>query len=297
MSTLTVGLLSPGDMGHVVGQVAIANGARVITCLNARSERTRKLAEIAGIEDVSTYADLVREASLLVCILVPAAAEEVAARVADALKETREQMVYADCNAIAPATAVRIGEVIEQAGSVFVDAGIIGGPPRKPGGTRFYCSGADTSRFEKLNDYGLDVRKVGDEIGQASGLKMCYAAQTKGTTALQTELLIAARAMGLYDGLIAELKLSQADRLAGMERGLPGMPTKAKRWVGEMEEIAKTFGDLGLTSKIYEGAAAMYQLVSETPLADETPETRDTSRTLAQVIEIFARQLRKKSYR
>ena len=287
---MTIGLLSPGDMGHVVGQVAIAHGARVITCLDGRSERTRKLAEIAGIENVPKYGDLVREASLLVCILVPAAAEDVAARIADALRDTDEQIAYADCNAIAPATAARIGEVIEKAGSVFIDAGIIGGPPRKPGGTRFYCSGPDASAFEKLNDYGLDVRKVGDKIGQASGLKMCYAAQTKGTTALQTELLIAARAMGLYEGLIAELQLSQADRLAGMERGLPGMPTKAKRWVGEMEEIAKTFGDLGLTPKIYEGAAAMYRLVSATPLAEETPETRDVDRTLAQTIEILAKK-------
>jgi 3-hydroxyisobutyrate dehydrogenase-like beta-hydroxyacid dehydrogenase len=287
MSAITIGLLSPGDMGHVVGQVLIANGARVITCLDGRSERTRGLAEKAGIEDVPTYGDLVREASLVICILVPSEAEGVASRVAEALTETGAQIVYSDCNAVAPSTAVRIGNVIEEAGSVFVDAGIIGGPPRKPGGTRFYCSGADTSVFEKLNDFGLNVRKAGDEVGQASGLKMCYAAQTKGTTALQTELLVAAQAMGLYDRLIEELELSQADRLSGMERGLPGMPTKAKRWIGEMEEIAKTFGDLGLTSKMYEGAADMYRLVSSSALADETPETRDTSRTLAQVIEIF----------
>lgn len=291
MSVLTIGLLSPGDMGHVVGQVLIANGARVITCLDGRSERTRGLAQTAGIEDVPTYDDLVREASLVICILVPAAAEGVASQVAQALSDTGEKIVYADCNAIAPATSVRIGNVITEAGSVFVDAGIIGGPPRKPGGTRFYCSGPDTSVFEQLNDFGLDVRAVGNEVGQASGFKMCYAAQTKGITALQTELLIAAQAMGLYDGLIEELKLSQADKLAGMERGVPGMPTKAKRWVGEMEEIAKTFGDLGLTPKMYEGAADMYRLVSQTPLADETPETRDTSRTLDQVIALFAEEL------
>ena len=238
MSDFTVGLLSPGDMGHVVGQVLIANGARVITCLDGRSERTRGLAKTAGIEDVPAYGDLVCEASLVICILVPAAAEDVASKVVDALKETGEQIVYADCNAVAPATVVRIGEAIENVGSVFVDAGIIGGPPRKPGGTRIYCSGPDTSEFEKLNDYGLSAPRVGDKIGQASGLKMCYAAQTKGITALQAELLIAAQAMGLYDGLIEELKMSQAEKLAGMERGLPGMPTKAKRWIGEMEEIA-----------------------------------------------------------
>jgi len=291
--SITIGLLSPGDMGHVVGQVLINNGARVITCLDGRSERTRGLAETAGIEDVPTYGDLVREASLVICILVPAAAEEAASQVADALKDTGEQIVYADCNAVAPATAVRIGNVIGEAGSVFVDAGIIGGPPRKPGGTRFYCSGPDTSVFEQVNEYGLDARKVGDEIGQASGFKMCYAAQTKGITALQTELLIAAQAMGLYDGLIEELKMSQADKLMGMERGVPSMPTKAKRWIGEMEEIAKTFGDLGLTPKMYEGAADMYRLVSETALADETPETRDTRRSLQHVVEIFTGQVQK----
>jgi len=141
-----------------------------------------------------------------------------------------------------------------------------------------------------LNDYGLDVRSAGDEIGQASGFKMCYAAGTKGVTALQTELLVAAKALGLYDGLIDELGLSQGDRLAGMERGIPSMPVKAKRWIGEMEEIAKTFGDLNLTPKMYEGAADMYRLVGETPLAEETPETRDKSRTLAQVVEVLDKQ-------
>lgn len=289
---ITIGLQSPGDMGHVVGQVLIQHGARVITCLDGRSDRTRGLAQQAGIEAVASYGELVREASLVLSILVPSEAENAAGLVADALKEAGADLVYVDCNAIAPTTAQRIGHRIVEAGGVFVDAGIIGGPPRRPG-TRFYCSGPVTSAFEKLTDFGLDVRCVGSEIGQASGFKMCYAAQTKGIAALQTELLTAARALGLYDALIEELELSQSGRLKEMANGLPGMPVKARRWVGEMEEIAKTFGDLGLTPKMYEGAAEMYRLVSETALADETPETRDQSRTLGQVIEILAGQLGK----
>jgi hypothetical protein len=55
-----------------------------------------------------------------------------------------------------------------------------------------------------------------------------------------------------------------------------------------MEEIAKTFEDLGLTPKIYQGAADIYRLVSKSTLADETPETVDTSRTLVQAIEKLA---------
>ena len=288
MAALTVGLLSPGDMGHAVGQMLIQHGARVLTCLEGRSERTRGLAARAGIEAVASYEHLVRNVDLMLSILVPAEAENAARAVARALKDTGERIVYVDCNAIAPATVARIGETIQGAGSRFVDAGIIGGPPKKPGTTRFYCSGPDTDAFETLGDYGLDVRVAGSEIGQASGFKMCYAAQTKGFAALATELLVAARRMGLYDALVQELELSQADRYAALARSLPGMPVKARRWVGEMEEIAKTFEHLNLTPKIYQGAADMYRLVSATPLADETPENMDRGRTLAQVIDILA---------
>ena len=62
MTIQTVGLLSPGDMGHVVGQVLLQHGMRVVTCLQGRSERTCMLSRQAGIAEVPTYEQLVREA-------------------------------------------------------------------------------------------------------------------------------------------------------------------------------------------------------------------------------------------
>jgi hypothetical protein len=50
------------------------------------------------------------------------------------------------------------------------------------------------------------------------------------------------------------------------------MPPKAYRWVPEMQEIAKTFGELGLTRRIFEGATDIYTLVAATPLGKESPE-------------------------
>ena len=154
-----------------------------------------------------------------------------------------------------------MGVIITATGSTFVDAGIIGPPPRQEGKTRFYTSGPDIAAFTSLSAYGLDIRSVGNQIGQASGLKMTYAALTKGTAALCTELMVAAKRMGLYDDLVAEFKLSQSGRYKSIE-GLTGMPSKAGRWIGEMEEIAKTFGDLGMTPRIYYGAADIYRMVS-----------------------------------
>jgi len=286
-----VGLLSPGHMGHVVGRVLIEHGMKVLTCLEGRSERTRMLARKSGIEAVPTYGQLVRDADMILSILVPAEVERAAMTVAQALKDTGEQVVYVDCNAVAPATAREAGKIVTKAGSLFVDAGIIGPPPTQEGITRFYASGIDADKFEQLNRYGLDVRVIGTEIGQASGIKMTYAALTKGITAISTELLVAAWRMGLYEPLMEEFRQSQAERYASMERSLPSMPIRARRWIGEMEEIAKTFENLGLTPKIHQGAADIYRFVSETPLADETPETLDTSRTLTCLIELLAQRL------
>ena len=290
----TIGILSPGDMGHTVGDVLRQNGLRVITCLKDRSQRTHALAEKAGIVDVLTYSQLVTEADLILSIMVPAQAKSAAAAVAEALQQVDTPLTYADCNAIAPQTVRRLGDIITAAGGTFVDASIIGPPPRTPGATRFYASGADLNAFMELNNYGLDVLALGDEIGLASAIKMCYASLTKGLTALCTELLTAASILGVSDALTAEFQLSQSALFERMERGLPSMPPKARRWIGEMEEISATFEHVGLTPNILTGAADMYRFVGDTHLADLPPEARDKFPTLAELIEILAENLKSK---
>jgi len=267
----TIGILSPGDMGHAVGRRLAENSLRVVAALGDRSERTRRLAAQAGIEDVGDYGGLVTAADAILCILVPAEAEATAQRVADALAATGASLLYADCNAIAPQTVQRISAVITSAGSRFADASIIGGPPRAGYTPRIYASGPGAAELATLNDFGLEVVEMGERVGDASAIKMCYGALTKGQSALYTELLVAAEALGVSDALAAEFGKSQADALKRME-GLPGMPPKSRRWVGEMEEIAATFGAVGLMPKIFEGAADIYRFVGGTALADRNPE-------------------------
>jgi 3-hydroxyisobutyrate dehydrogenase-like beta-hydroxyacid dehydrogenase len=280
MPLKTVGILSPGDMGHTVGQVLNEHGLRTITCLRGRSERTRLLAKKANMSDVADYETLVQEADMILSILVPAQAKQAAQEVAGALPKTKTNLTYADCNAISPETVRQVGEIIRRAGAQFVDASIIGPPPRKEGLTRFYASGPGLYAFQELNGFGLDVRPLGEQVGLASAIKMCYAALTKGLAALATELLTAAEALGVYKALRDEFLMSQSSLLEHMERQLPIMPMKSRRWVGEMEEIAATFAQVGLTPKILQGAADIYRFVGNTPLADQTPENRDETLSL-----------------
>jgi 3-hydroxyisobutyrate dehydrogenase-like beta-hydroxyacid dehydrogenase len=271
-----IAILSPGDMGAGIGGVLNRSGLDVLTCLDGRSNLTRLRALESGIREVGFMDDVVSEAGIVLSVLPPGEALPLAERVARSLKRTRAHVTYVDCNAVSPGTAKRIDTVIRDAGSAFIDAGIIGGPPSGPdSGTRFFCSGPDTSAFEALREHGLDVRVVGPEVGQASGLKMVYAASTKGTTALWTGLLATARALGLQDALMRELEGSRIS--AQVMRGIPSMPRRSRRWVAEMEEIAATFAEAGLTPQIFEGAADIYRLVGSTPLGaltsrDENPD-------------------------
>jgi 3-hydroxyisobutyrate dehydrogenase-like beta-hydroxyacid dehydrogenase len=288
MKLRAVGLLSPGDMGHVIGERLIGHGMPVLTCLEGRSERTRGLAVTAGIKEVPTYGDMIRETDMILSVMVPGEAVNAAMKVADTLRETGESTVYVDLNAVAPATGREINGIIRGAGSSYVDASIIGGPPRPGTKTKFYASGPDVAEFQKLSAHGLEVRTLGPEVGQGKGIKMVYGALTKGLTAITTQLLMAAWEMGLYDALEALHDETQKGQRKRMANAVPNMPNRSRRWVSEMEEIAKTYEALGITGKMYEGAAEFYRFIGGTPLAEEKAETMDRSRTLRQVVKTLS---------
>lgn len=291
MAIETVAILSPGDMGHAVGRLLREHELRVVTCLAGRSERTKMLSEQAGIIDVPSLERLVEQTDIVLSITVSESAPSVAQGVANAIKATGSNLLFAECNALAPQTVRGIEPVLTEAGGRFVDASIIGGPPRNGSSPRFYTSGAHAGELEKLREFGLDVRIIGTETGQASGIKMCYAAMTKGTTALQAQLLMAAELMGLSQDLKDEFQSGHSATYQRMERGLPGVPAKARRWVSEMQEIEATFEHLRLPPNLFRGVADMYHLISGTPLGDETPESKDRDRNLEETIRLLAQHV------
>ena len=287
MALGTIAILSPGSMGSAVGQALSENGYDVVTNLNGRSERTRALAEEAGFRAVSGIDSIVEEADLVMSILVPSEAISVAREAAAAMKRTGLSPAYADCNAVSPDTARELGGIIEAAGGRFIDAGIIGGPPGSGSPPRFYASGPHEAVIGELDGKGIIVPLLGGDVGRASAIKMCYASLTKGVSALQTAALVAAHRLGLSSELEEEMSSSQAKVLAQMQSVI-GLPGKAFRWVGEMEEIAATFESVGVTGNFHHGAAEIFRMVADSPLGDERPETIDPNRTLQETVEIFA---------
>ena len=291
MNINTVAILSPGDMGHAVGQRLRDNELDVITCLTGRSDRTRTLARKAGIRDVATMEELVHQSDLVMSMTVSASVPDVCQEVADALAATGSDTLFAECNAISPQLARVLEPIITDAGGRFADVSIIGGPPRAGYSPHFYASGQHAAQFEQLNDFGLTVLRLDGAVGQASGIKMCYAAMTKGSWALYTQLLMAAELMGLTEPLLAEFSSGQQAVLQRMQRTIPTVPPRSRRWVSEMEEIRDTFEQLGMTPHLLEGVAEMYRFIGGTPLGEEFPESRDRNRSFTETIQQLAKQV------
>jgi len=284
----TIGILSPGVMGHAVGRVLGEHGLHVVTCLAGRSAITHDRAAKAGMVGLADIDAVVAASDMILAILPPADAVPVARAVAAAMAATRFTPVYADCNAVAPATAREIARIMGDVKAPFIDAGIIGGPPEDGYAPRIYCSGPETGPLMALDGMGLTMKDAGGEIGAASGIKMCYAALTKGTMTLHTAVLVAAERLGLRHVLWQELEASQEKAAAAMSKTVPFLPADSARWVGEMEEIAKTFGEAGLPSGFHKAAADVFRLLARSHFASETRETMNRDRTLDEAIRAYA---------
>ena len=70
--------------------------------------------------------------------------------------------MFADCNAVAPATVQAIERALEPTGAPFVDVGIVGrGPASAASATRFYVSGAARAAVLELDVAELELIDLG----------------------------------------------------------------------------------------------------------------------------------------
>jgi len=287
-----VGLMTPGDMGQAIALQIRRGGYEVCTALEGRSARSRALARAAGLTDLGSIDRLVAQCDVVLSIMNPGAAADFAAAAVRGLEASGAGTMIVDCNAIAPESARAMAASVERAGGAFVDAGIIGAPPRGTGKTCLHVSGPQAQRLVQLAGPQLEISVLSERVGDASALKMCSAALTKGTQALWLEVLLAARRLGVADVLEREVRRSRAPVHDWVLEQFPILAPKAERWVPEMLEIAQTMAAAGITPKVFDGVADIFRHVAGTELARETPEqSRARERSGEQVLALLARTL------
>jgi len=279
MTPQQIGILHPGEMGVSIAASAKNGDNKVYWASEGRSPKTRERAERVGLQDAGTLAALCRTCQVIFSVCPPHAAEEVAEQV---LTQGYAGL-YLDANAISPQRAARIGERMAAAGASFVDGGIIGGPAWQLDSTRLYLSGTRAAEAAAFFASGpLEAVVIGDEIGKASALKMCYAAYTKGSTALLCAVVAAAEQLGVREDLNRQWTHDDPrfpDQTSGRVRRVTA---KAWRFAGEMDEIAATFRSAGLPGDFHAAAAILYRRLTGFKDASATPSLEDVLAALLQ---------------
>ena len=261
MAQLTVAIVAQGEMGAAIGRCIASAGAKVVTSLAGRSEASRARAATAGLIHLDDP-DLVAQSDIFLSVLPPGEALGLAQRFRPVLEEAPKRPVYVDCNAVSPVTLLDIATCIDRTGAPFVDGGIIGGPPRQDYSPKLFVSGPHAQSVLALRDYGLDVQVIGREFGEASSLKMCYGAMTKGLVALGSTIFLAAARSGSGEALRRELGSSQPELTHWLDRQVPASYDKAYRWIAEMEEVAAFMEAAGVDSGMHQAAARLFRRIA-----------------------------------
>jgi 3-hydroxyisobutyrate dehydrogenase-like beta-hydroxyacid dehydrogenase len=251
-----------------------------VSVTSDRSPKTAERAKSAGVVAVASVEQLVSEAEVVVSIVPPGAASEVADRLASSVRSVGSTPTVVDANAVSPATAAVIARPLEDAGATFVDGDIIGGPPatgRAP--TRLYLSGSEAERVARLlgGDEQRAVPLAGPPLG-ASSLKMAYAAWTKGSAALALTAWALAKTLGVEEALLTEWEESQPALRSRCDTAARGAG-KAWRYVAEMDQIALTLQSADLPEGSAQSAAAVYQRLASLK-GDQSP-------SIAQVLDLL----------
>lgn len=251
MSFDTIGILGIGEMGGAIARTLSAH-TRVVSTLEGRSDRTRANAEAAGVHDVGSMDEVVRQSALVLSVLASDTAPAVAAEVAEAARRVGKRALFGEFNAIAPSTVQTIADEAADAMDV-VDGGIVGGP-RSLGSASFYVSGPCAEEVMALREYGIPTVLLGPMVGQASGAKLCHAGMTKGLSTLALDILLAAESLGVAETVLEQYGRSMAGVLKFVDRFVPGNPRRAYRRAEEMPEVARMLDALGFDGAMHRGA-------------------------------------------
>ncbi len=272
---MKVGFLGFGEVASTLSKWLTDGGVEVYTSIENRSIKTQTLTKKYAInicEDNTTLAEL---SDILISAVTPAEAVNIAKEVG---RNTRG--IYVDINNISPQTVNEALGYIENGKTV--DAAILGGIKREGIKVQIIASGSHVEQFRQLNQYGLNIKDIGPDIGKAKALKMLRSSYTKGVSALLLETLYSAHEMGLDEEFLKCLEITECPEFkkSALSR-IKNSAYHARRKSQEMDEILKFMKDYGLLKLINENdhpsmvksTQEYFRYISKTINLEKKPES------------------------
>ncbi len=228
---MKVGFIGFGEVASILSQKLMENGADVLTCVEGRSPRSKDMAQKSGVRLCLRNIDVAEESDILISSVVPSMAVNVARELGKHSKG-----IYVDINNISPQTVKEALAQVEN--QQTVDASIMGSVARKGSQVQIIASGKYGADFAHLNEFGLNIRVIGPEIGQASGIKMLRSSYTKGVSAILWETIHAAYELGVDEEVMDIIAQTEGDNFKESANSrLLSSAFHSKRRFEEMKEV------------------------------------------------------------
>lgn len=203
-----------------------------------------------GIACHARPAEALEGAAVAFCLVT---ADQALAAAEAAAPDLPPGTLWLDGNSCAPGTKRAAAQAIEAAGARYVDLAIMAPVhPRKHQTPALLGGPHADAALEILAPLGMNLRKAGERVGDASSIKMLRSVMIKGFEALTAECLLAARRAGVEEAVLASLQASDPgwDWAARGAYNLERMMAHGARRSAEMREVAATLRELGLPDRM-----------------------------------------------
>jgi 3-hydroxyisobutyrate dehydrogenase-like beta-hydroxyacid dehydrogenase len=260
MSSLpkTVGVLYLGEMGASLASMLSSRGTRVVTTAHGRSNATIQRCRAAGCLILDSFADVVAQSNVVISVVPPLAAEEVAEAYCTEAHRAPASALYVDLNSIGPELAMTLAERVSSSGRGFVDGAINGLAKNLTASATMFLSGPRCGEVADLFGEQVRVRFLGHEFGRASAMKMLLSGLSKGVCALFAETALMAHRRGMLNEMIAAYEQIYPGIMTLIQRMFPTYSQHAARRATEMRELVQTARASGVEPIALEAARELH---------------------------------------
>jgi 3-hydroxyisobutyrate dehydrogenase-like beta-hydroxyacid dehydrogenase len=250
MDITKIGLIGYGEVGQSLAEGLLANKQLSVQVFDIRFNTDKTPDSLAanakarGLilrNDIDT---LVKNSELVISAVTCEQALQVAEQASESLASGK---IFVDMNTVAPRQKIKIGELVENSGGIFIEIAILGLIASHSYKSPMLACGKKARDFaDYLNNIGFEVSFLSEEVGQASSMKMFRSVFAKGVEGLLLEMLVAAERCNMLEPVM-NMVTAHMDRSSFLEIAEAWITTSlahARRRAEEMDHVIETIENL-----------------------------------------------------
>jgi 3-hydroxyisobutyrate dehydrogenase-like beta-hydroxyacid dehydrogenase len=240
---MKLGFIGFGEVGFEMSKGFKASGLQDIFVYDVMQGHeiygplVKERVETSGVTLVSSSQEVLENVDVVFVAVPGAKALQTAKELVPFLRSSH---LYVDVSASSPDVKCSIWNAIKGTDVLFVDAAMLGSLPLYKNKVPTLASGNGSDRLlELMTPYGMDLEKVSDTPGEATGIKFVRSIFMKGLPALLVEVLEAASIMKVDHLVLKSLAatMNACSFEQTLNRLVTGSAIHAERRAHEMKDV------------------------------------------------------------